>query len=296
MSAITTLPGTRRHVIVIEVEFGQQVGQMGDGTPGGPKLRALRERYGKTQLWVELEADLGTGYLQRVESGRVVQPGRPTLERVLAALGARYTERRQILEVFGYTVATPPPDDADRAWACAASKRELHEVLFPAYVLDCTSRLVAWNSYLPRLLGVTPDDPLLGRLAERPVLAAWFDPSSPLAALVVEPDTFLPAQIRALRYEMQQIGTEAWAEAWLARMRADLPRFRHYWDTTEQEPAPAGAARALVPVRLAVPGVGELQFRLSSEPFTQDARFRTIYYFPADPVTMQQCAEWAAGE
>ena len=223
-------------------------------------------------------------------------PDGPTLERILSALGARYGERRQILEVFGYTVATPPPDDADRAWACAACQRELRAVLFPAYALDCTSRLVAWNSYFPRLLGVAPDDPLLGWLAARPVLAAWFDPSSPLAALVVEPDTFSPALVRALRYELQQLGAEAWAGAWLARMRADLPRFRHVWDTTEQEPAPAGAARALVPVRLAVPGVGELQFRLSSEPFAQDARFRIIYYFPADPVTMQQCAAWTARE
>jgi hypothetical protein len=74
---------------------------------------------------------------------------------------------------------------------------------------------------------------VLGWLAERPVLVAWFDPSSPLAALVVEPDTFLPALIRALRYEMQQLGAEAWAATWLARMRADLPRFRHYWDTTK---------------------------------------------------------------
>jgi len=267
---------------------------MGTDTPGGAKLRALREQYGKTQLWVEVEADLGTGYLQRVESGRVVQPGRPTLERILAALGARYTERRQILEVFGYTVATPPPDDADRAWARAACQRELRDVLFPAYVLDCTSRLVAWNGYLPRLLGLAPTDPRLDRIAARPVLESWLDPSSPLAALVVEPAAFLPALVRALRYELQQLGPEPWAEAWLARMRAELPQFRHYWDTTAQEPAPAGAARALVPVRLAVPGIGELQFRLSSEPFAQDARFRTIYYFPADPITMQQCAAWAA--
>jgi transcriptional regulator with XRE-family HTH domain len=282
------------HVIVIGVEFGHQAGPMGADTPGGVKLRALRERHGRTQLWVEVEAELGTGYLQRLESGRVVQPGRSTLERILGALGARYTERRQVLEVFGYTVATPQPDDADRAWAYATCQRELREVLFPAYALDCTSRLVAWNGYLPRLLGVAADDSLLAWLAERSVLAAWFDRSSPLAALVVEPAAFLPALIRALRYEMQQIGAEPWAEAWLARMRADLPRFRDYWDTTEQEPASAGAARALVPVRLAVPGVGELQFRLSSEPFAQDARFRIIYYFPADPITMQQCAEWAA--
>ena len=70
---------------------------------------------------------------------------------------------------------------------------------------------------------------------------------------------------------------------------------RHYWALAEREPAPAGAARALVPVRLAVPGAGLLQFRLAAETFLRDARFRMIYYFPSDLATMRRCAEWAAG-
>ena len=268
------------------------MGARGVATPGGARLRALREGAGKPQLWVEAEAELGCGYLQRVESGKVAQPERPTLERILAALEARYSERREILELFGYTVATPPPTEEEIAWARAVCRRELHEVPFPAYVLDCTHRLIVWNRHVPRLLGVAPDDPTLRRLAGRSLLEAWFDPGSPLAPLVVEPDLFLPALIRALRYEMQQFRTEAWYAALLARLNA-LPRFRHYWAAVEQEPAPAGAARALVPVRLAVPGGDCLQFRLSSEPFTRDARFRMIYYFPADPATMHQCAAWA---
>ena len=265
----------------------------GAGTPGGAKLRALRHGAGKTQLWVEAEAELGSGYLQRVESGKVAQPERPTLERILAALEARYSERREVLELFGYVVATPPPTDEDVAWARGVCRRELHDVAFPAYVLDCTHRLIAWNRYLPRLLGVGPDDPLLGQLAGRSLLAPWFDPASPLARLVVEPDVLLPAIVRALRYEMQQFRTEAWYGALLAGLMDDLPRFRHYWAEVEREPAPVSAARALVPVRLAVPGAGVLQFRLSAEPFTRDARFRVVYYFPADPATMRQCAEWA---
>jgi hypothetical protein len=31
-----------------------------------------------------------------------------------------------------------------------------------------------------------------------------------------------------------------------------------------------------------------MHFRLTSEPFAQDRRFRVIYYLPADPATMQQ--------
>src|SRR4051794_31743201 len=92
-------------------------GGWGAGTlrPGGARLRALREQAGKAQLWVEAEAELGTGYLQRVESGKVAQPGHATLERILAALGARYGERREVLELFGYAVATPPPTEEEVA-------------------------------------------------------------------------------------------------------------------------------------------------------------------------------------
>ncbi len=148
------------------------MGVRGSGTPGGARLRALREWAGRTQLWVEAEAELGTGYLQRVESGKVAQPGRATLERILAALEARYSERREVLELFGYAVATPPPTEEEIAWARAVCRRELHEVAFPAYVLDCMHRLIAWNRHVPRLLGVAPDDPTLGRLAGRSPLAA----------------------------------------------------------------------------------------------------------------------------
>lgn len=266
---------------------------MSNATPGGAKLRALREGSHKTQLAVELEADLGTGYLQRVESGRVAQPGRGTLERILGALDARYSERREIMEIFGYTVSTPPPSEADIAWASEISRHEIDEVPFPAYVLDCTHRLIIWNRYFPRLLGVAEGSLLLDRLAGESALAPWFDPDSPLGQLVSDPQSFLPALIRALRYEMRQFHREPWYSQMLQQLSDDLPLFRRYWEIVEQEPPAASAARAVVPVLLDVPGAGTLQFRLSSERFTRDSRFRSVYYFPADPHTMRTVAEWA---
>jgi transcriptional regulator with XRE-family HTH domain len=296
------------------------------GTPGGVRLRALREQVGRAQVWVEAEANLGTGYLQRVEAGRVAQPGRATVERVLEALGARYSERREVLELFGYIVATPLPTDDEIAWARASCGAELHDVPFPAYLLDCLPRLLAWNQFVPRLLGgvgqdadagragsgigvagVTPSrwpvrqasvprgtgDAVLQALVGRSLVELWFDPASPLSALVAEPEAFLPALIRAMRWEMQRFSTEPWLLAMLAEMQATLPRFRDYWQRAAQEPVPIIAARVLAPVVLAVPGVGRLRFRLVSEPLVRDARFRLIYYVPADPVTMRQCAAWA---
>src|SRR5262245_2717800 len=105
-------------------------------TPGGKRLRALREFHGKTQLDVELDASLGIGYLQRLELGRVQQPERDTLERILSALHARYTERREILERFGYVVDAPIPDDEEIDWAISVSQTELDRAVFPAYLLD----------------------------------------------------------------------------------------------------------------------------------------------------------------
>lgn len=268
----------------------------GSRTLGGARLRALRQAAGRTQLWVEIEAEIGSGYLQRIESGKIAQPERATLERILTALQARYSEQREILEAFGYAAPTLPPSTEDLVWARASCRQELDAVPFPAYALDCLPRLLSWNRAVPRLFGLDPADPTLGGLAGRSLLEAWFEPASPLAPLVAEPDLFLPAMIRAFRHEMRPFHDEAWYAALLARLLA-LPRFRHYWQVVEREPVPAGPARALVPVRLHAPsGNGRelLQFHLASEPFTRDARFRLVYYFPADPATMRRCAEWAS--
>lgn len=265
----------------------------GTGTPGGARLRALRRQAGKTQLEVEFDADLGSGYLQRVESGKVAQPGPATLERILTALESRYSERREVLEMFGYAVTVPPPDADDIAWAREICQDELRQAVFPAYVVDCATRLIVWNQYVPCLFGVETNEPLLDGLTKRSLLASWFDPSSPLAPLVVEPDVFLPAMIRAFRHELQQVRGEEWAASLLAELTQSLPYFRRYWEKVESEPEPASATRVLAPVRLAVPDVGVLQFRLTTEPFTRDRRFRMVYYLPADPVTMRQCATWA---
>jgi hypothetical protein len=243
---------------------------------------------------VETEADLGTGYLQRVESGRVAHPERATLERILGALEARYSERRDVLEAFGYAVTTAPPTSAEIAWARDTCRGELDAAPFPAYVLDCTHRLICWNALAPRLFGVVPDDPTLGGLARGSFVAAWFDPASPIAPRIVDREALHPALIRALRFEVEQFHGEPWYPPLLATL-LELPAFRRTWEQVEREPATASAGRALVPIRLNTPDAGPLQFRLASERFVRDARFRMIFYFPGDLPTMRWCAARAGG-
>ena len=72
----------------LTLELNRRLAMKKSGTPGENRLRMLRDTYGRTQLDIELDANLGIGYLQRVELGKVRYPERNTLERILTALNA----------------------------------------------------------------------------------------------------------------------------------------------------------------------------------------------------------------
>jgi transcriptional regulator with XRE-family HTH domain len=250
-------------------------------SPAGNRLRALREYYGKTQLELELEASLGIGYLQRLELGKVQRPESETLERILAALNARYTERRDIMELFGYVVDAPLPSRQEIDWAIAACKAELDSAMFPAYLLDCAARLLYWNELVPKVFSITEPNSMLRMV---------FDARHELSARICNPEIFFPAQIRALRYELQPFHGEAWASELLDSM-LKAQTFERYWQN-EKTSAIHIPARPLSPLEIAVDGAGLLSFRLISERFVQDQRFRVIFYIPADPKTIETCLKW----
>ena len=222
--------------------------------------------------------------MQRVESGKVRYPEHDTLERILAALGAHYSERAEILELFGYVVDTPLPNEAEIRWAVEICRAELHEAVFPTYLLDCANHLLAWNPCFARLFEIERFD---GRLS---MVRLMFAPSYGITARIANPDEFFPAQIRALRYQMRLFRGEAWYAPLIDDLNASCPLFRAYWERAED--APSLAARPLIPLLITLPAGGVLRFHLTSEPFAQDRRFRMLYYLPADPVTTQQCVDW----
>ena len=261
------------------------------GTPGGNRLRALREYIGKTQLEVELDANLGMGYLQRVESGKVQHPEKDTLERILVALEARYTDQRDILELFGYVVNVPLPNAEDIRWAVEMCATELNEAVFPAYLLDCAHRLLMWNPLFPRLFPIRTAGL---QYASMPRLL--YDPRYGITSLISNPEVFLLAQMRAFRYETQWLHGEDWYQALVDELLRDCSLFRDFWTVSEHEQGYPTAARPLFPIELTLPEVGTLQFRLTSEPFALDRRFRAIYYLPADAKTLQQCVSWQEGK
>jgi transcriptional regulator with XRE-family HTH domain len=254
-------------------------------TPGGIRLRALREACGKTQLDVELDANLGIGYLQRLELGKVQYPERETLERILATLNVSFIQRREVLELFGYAVAVSIPDEAETRWAMGVFKSEVSQDTIPAYLLDCSQRLLVWNTLVPKLFGEINREPrndLITRLI--------FDPVRGIAGSVLNVEPFFSAQMRIFHYEMQRSGQQSWYNTLIDEMR-QYKMFDEYWVKQNTGGQPQVPIRPVAQLQLDTPH-GLANFRLICEPFAQDHRFRVIYYLPADPATLHHCLKW----
>lgn len=254
-------------------------------TLGGIRLRALRATYGKTQLDVELDASLGIGYLQRLERGKVQHPERDTLERILAALGVSFIERREVLGLFGYTVAVSLPNEAETHWAIDIFQSEVKQDSIPSYLLDCSHRLLAWNPLVCKVFGAVKtesDNVLMPRLI--------FDPTYGIASSVLNAEAFFSAQIRILQFERQYSGDEAWYNDFIDEMR-QYQTFDEYWTKHNAVGPGQVPMRPAAQLKLLI-GHGVAHFRLISETLVQDPRFRVIYYMPADLATIRQCLEW----
>jgi hypothetical protein len=158
------------------------------------------------------------------------------------------------------------------------------------YVLDCAHRLLAWNALVPQIFRI---DRLLHPIANAERLSMLniiFDHAYGVTESIVNREAFFPAQIRALRSEMQWFRDEDWYKRLIGDM-LKIPEFEKYW-TADTLVSPRLAARPLTPLSLKLPTGDILQFRLIAEPFVQDRRFRVIYCLPADTATIQQCVNW----
>ncbi len=260
-------------------------------TPGGQLLRAIRLRSGESQLRIETEADLGTGYLQRLELGKVQRPTRATLERLLNALGATHYERQVLLASYGYMLTLPLPTTAELAWATKVAQSTLHDSDYPAYVLDCAYRLVAWNNYMPLLLGVESIRSRSQRLAGHCLIDIFFEPAYAVYQRIENADHFLPYLACSFHRESLPYRSERWWQDLIARLTRDLPLFQRFWASIEHGQHQASAAQ-VPPLLINTREQGVLQFRIAIEPYHDDPRFRLVSAIPLGVETITHCTAW----
>ncbi len=187
---------------------------------------------------------MGIGYLQRLERGKVQQPTRETLERILAVLEAStFTERREVLALFGYALAPMMPTDTEVHQAIQAFHTQMAQATLPAYLLDYSHHLLAWNPLVPKLFKSLTPSALMPRLI--------FDSVNGIAASVLNPDSFFSAQIRILNYEYQRYGNEAWHSSFVSDMR-HYQVFNDYWYQPKFAQSTSIAMRPATDLKLAL--------------------------------------------
>src|SRR5258706_6534169 len=152
-------------------------------TLGGAKLQELRKATGLSLLDLagKLEGDreksIDAAHINKIETGSIKKPQAETLEAILEGLHANYRDRRDVLEMFGYTVPITLPTAEDIEEVRRLTAHELNDSTYPIYLVDFGQRLWAWTRYMPRLIGLHPDDPALSRFVGVTLFDLAFSPA-----------------------------------------------------------------------------------------------------------------------
>jgi transcriptional regulator with XRE-family HTH domain len=268
---------------------------------GGKLLRELRLAAGLSlmELAVRLELEHGkvidAGHINKIERGSIRKPTVETLETILDGLSANYSERRDVLEAFGYAVPVTLPTEQEIKEARRLTAHELQDSTYPMCLIDVSQRIWAWNRYTPRIIGLHPDDPTTSRFLGVTLFDVTFNPAFATRLLIDNPDEYLPAMLEFIKVGIDAFHDEPWYQELMARVRT-FPGFSDVWDRLPGSPLTRNASRSIVPIRLRVPGAGALQFRLSNTDFLLDPRFDIIHFTPFGATTLRICADWAEEE
>jgi hypothetical protein len=172
---------------------------------------------------------------------------------------------------------------------------ELRDATYPMYVIDLGQRLCAWNRYMPRVIGLHPDDPTTQHFLGVTIFDVTFNPAFETRLLIDNPDEYLPAMLAFIKAGISAFREEKWYQELIARVRT-FPGFSTFWDSLPESAQHRYAYRSIIPVRIRVPKSGTLLFRVSSTNFLLDPRFDIIHFTPYGAHSLRTCANWAEEE
>lgn len=272
-------------------------------TTGGKLLHELRrsrqdrkKKYGSREHIASL-AEIEPRTLSAIELGYTKQPSREILERILNALDSidRVTleQRHEVFAAYGYQKPYPIPNPneiqlARKEWDSAYFRT----VWYPAYLVDVAQRLLDWNPYAPKLLGLKSSDPRLRDFHGVDILDVTFKLSPRFIEIVNQTD-YVPALIHTMKIQFQPYQHETWYLPWVQRAKTRYPLFAELWDAVpDSEPLPMSLGNK-IPIEIRIPPDSDvLTFQLVAVGFSNDPRFFVAQWIPVDEMTALKCLLW----
>lgn len=271
----------------------------GRDVAGGALLRELRQEAGLSLMELAGRLDdkgirIDAAHLQRIEAGNIARPNADTREAILTmGLDAPYRTRRDVLDAFGYRLPWALPTEAEIEEGRRLCAHELQSATWPSYLMDHGQRLWSWNRYVPRLLGLEPDDPAPARFVGLTVLDLVFNPAAGINLMIANAEEFRPLFLRMFKIQTQPHVNEPWFLELLERAR-DWPGFAELWEGLPEEAEQVLATQPIIPIEFRVPGADTpLRFRVALIYLTLDPRFQVVHWIPYGATTLRHCALWA---
>jgi len=199
---------------------------------------------------------------------------------------------------------TSKPDKLAVAWATKWAAGRLSSYLDgPAYLIDATMSVRAWNVLSPKLFEMGGFKGAMHRLSnpshdkDNPFLIALFDERVNLLSMVTNRDEFFYQNFRAVYGRTELYHGETWFSDLLESVKRKVPFISEIWAKVEEEAQDAPIVTFPdYPLHVRV-DVGDrevlLSFNVVSEPFLADRRFWIIRYEPRDDNTKRLCQMWA---
>lgn len=279
---------------------------------GGELIRELRCRRKEKEKKKEKEeekkatlenvaekAGITSRALSDIERGETLKPERATLINVLNAINSftkvTASERNTVFEAFGYSPIIEPPSDAECAQVIKMWREQYSNIRLPMYLVDFTQRLLAWNEYAPRILGMRDGDVRLQRLRNITIFDLAFNPLFIAASKITNGGDFLLQMVSIMKAEMQMFQNEPWYEDLIDRSKSDYPLFKELWENLPTK-LPTVPVRTMGPLHVQYREGSILKFQLLGIDFADDPRFRTVQYHPYDGETIKEWNAWIEAE
>lgn len=262
---------------------------------GGQLLRELRKFRGETIENIATDAGITYKTLQGIETGSTKSPSPDTLRSIIDALHMAepvpLIEHQRVFTAFGYQKPYPLPTQIEIDNAIDEWKKSYRNVPYPAYLVDCAQRLLDWNQYAPRIVGLNNDDVRTQQFFGVTIYDIIFALSDAFVK-VANRDEYLIDLMRTIKAEDSAFQHEEWYQEHLREVQKKYPEFAELWGNHAVDMTGQFELGNTSPIKLEIPGTGSMTFRLSRINFVLDIRFFVVHWTPMDDFSMLQCLMW----
>ncbi len=266
----------------------------------GQKLRQLRLIRKESIEHIATDAGITYKALSEIERGLTKQPSRENLYSILEALNQceplDIADWQLIFEAYGYKKPYPLPTNAEIEIAKEQWREDYGHIAHPAYLVDCSQRLLDWNRYAPRLVGMHHDDIRTRHFQNLTVFDLAFGLPENLVQIVNQ-EAYLPSFTSTTIGIMRPYADEPWYTKCIADAQQKYPHFKQLWDSLHSDSFQASLTGLAVPIVLSLPEEPQnLTFQLVKVDFSGDERFWIVQWIPVDKITIHRCFEWVQEE